>query len=136
MQQTGGRPLARLLIVALTAAAVVAMARPITSQAPTPGLALRGATIYPAPQSAPIRNGVVITRNGRIEAVGSTEVTIPAGMPVLDLTGQVLVAGFWNSHVHFQDSFASADTAPAEKLSAAMRDMLLQWGFTTVFDTG
>ncbi len=122
----------------LAAAALVATPPAISGQAANAGLALRGATIYPAPESAPIRDGIVITRNGRIEAVGTrSEVTLPAGMPVLDLTGHVLVAGFWNSHVHFSGpQFAAADTAPPAQLSDAVREMLTRWGFTTVFDTG
>jgi cytosine/adenosine deaminase-related metal-dependent hydrolase len=68
-------------------------------------LVLRGATIYTAPDSSPIRDGVVIVRNGKIEAVGAqTEVTLPSGVTTLDLSGHVLVAGFWNSHVHFMGS--------------------------------
>jgi imidazolonepropionase-like amidohydrolase len=121
----------------LAVAALVIAVPSISGQAPVSGLALRGATIYPAPESAPIHDGIVITRNGRIEAVGPRAgVTVPPGMPVIDLTGQVLVAGFWNSHVHFAEPFASAETAPAAQLSTAAREMLTRWGFTTVFDTG
>jgi imidazolonepropionase-like amidohydrolase len=122
----------------LGAAALVATADTIWGQAANPGLAVRGATIYAAPENAPIRDGIVITRNGRIEAVGArSEVTFPAGMPVLDLIGHVLVAGFWNSHVHFSGhQFSGADTAPPAQLSDAARELLTRWGFTTVFDTG
>jgi imidazolonepropionase-like amidohydrolase len=115
-----------------TAAALTA------GQAANAGLALRGATIYVAPDGTPIRDGIVITRNGRIEAVGDrAEVTVPTGMPIVELTGRALVAGFWNSHVHFSEKpFAKADVAPAVQLADATRDMLTRWGFTTVFDTG
>jgi imidazolonepropionase-like amidohydrolase len=57
---------------------------------------------------------------------------------VLDVTGKVVVAGFWNSHVHFtpEAGFAGADTASGPGLADALRAMLTRWGFTTVFDTG
>jgi imidazolonepropionase-like amidohydrolase len=119
-------------------AAAGAMASLAAGQAVSGGLVLSGATIYVAPDAPPIRDGIVVTRNGRIEAVGERKtVTVPAGLPVVDVTGHVLVAGFWNSHVHFSEQkFAPAGAAPAAQLANAVGDMLTQWGFTSVFDTG
>jgi len=48
----------------------------------------------------------------------------------------VVVAGFWNSHVHFAAQWNNASAAPANKLAAQMQDMLTRWGFTTVWDLG
>lgn len=44
------------------------LARQVTDAS---GIALAGARIYPSPDAAPIDNGVVLVRNGRIIAVGS-----------------------------------------------------------------
>jgi imidazolonepropionase-like amidohydrolase len=120
--------LAALLIAPWTAPAQIAGA----------DLALRGATIYAAPDSPPITDATVIVRNGKIEQVGPrSRVTPPSGMAVVDLSGLVLVAGFWNSHVHFSGSqWDGAATAPASRLEDAFGQMLTRWGFTTVFDTG
>ncbi len=125
-----------LRLLVLAAAIGGSCAPPAFAQATS--LALVGATIYPAPDRAPISNAIAIVRNGRIEAVGSrSAIAVPRDMPVLDLAGLVLVAGFWNSHVHFSElKWASADSAPADRLAESLREMLLQWGFTTVFDTG
>jgi imidazolonepropionase-like amidohydrolase len=114
------------------------MAANVSSQPASAGLVLRGATIYTAPGAAPIRNGVVIVRAGKIDTVGTrVETSAPAGIPSLDLTGLTLVAGFWNSHVHFSGpQFAGADAASPSHLGEALRDMLTRWGFTTVFDIG
>jgi imidazolonepropionase-like amidohydrolase len=102
------------------------------------GLALVGATIHPAPDRSPMPNGIAIVRNGKIEAVGPrSEIAAPSGMPVLDLTGLILVPGFWNSHVHFNGpQWAGADSASPARLAESLREMLTRWGFTTVFDTG
>ena len=119
--------------------AALAVAAPLVSgQAADAGLVLGGATIYATPDAPPVRDGIVVTRNGRIEAIGArSAVTVPAGMPGLDLTGYVLVAGFWNSHVHFSEKqFTMAGVAPAAQLADAAREMLTRWGFTSVFDTG
>ena len=125
-------------IIALAAGAAGAAISPALGQTTAANVVLRGATIYATPDSPPIRDGIVVIRNGRIESVGPRSGTAPpAGMPVLDLTGLVLVAGFWNSHVHFSgDQWAGADTASSARLADSLRTMLTRWGFTTVFDTG
>ena len=68
-------------------------------------LALIGAKIYPSPTTTPIINGTVLIKNGRIVAVAEkTQIKIPRDATVIDCTGLTLVAGFWNSHVHFSES--------------------------------
>jgi imidazolonepropionase-like amidohydrolase len=48
-----------------------------------------------------------------------------------------VVAGFWNSHVHFtQAAWKNAASAPAAPLEEHMQEMLTRWGFTTVWDLG
>ena len=128
----GRRPIA--LAVALLAAAPALL----PGQTADPGLVLRGATIYPTPEEPAIPDGVVVIRNGKIEAVGSrSRVTAPPGMPVLDLTGRSVLAGFWNNHVHFEGKmWEGADASPPTRLAEAVSEMLTRWGFTTVFDTG
>ena len=125
-------------LIAWASGVVVAASAPAPGQTTNASLVLRGATIYTAPDNPPIADGVVIIRDGKIAAVGRrSEIPAPAGMPVLELTGLVLVPGFWNSHVHFSGTqWAGADTAAAARLSESVRAMLTRWGFTTVFDTG
>jgi imidazolonepropionase-like amidohydrolase len=48
----------------------------------------------------------------------------------------VIVAGFWNSHVHFETGWQDAANVPASKLEAHMQEMLTRWGVTTVWDLG
>lgn len=56
-------------------------------------IALVGATVHPV-AGAPIQNGVVVIRGGRIEAVGSAaQVQIPAGARRIDLTGKHVYPG-------------------------------------------
>lgn len=101
-------------------------------------LAFVGATVYPSPTSAPIDDASVLTSNGRITAVGKrAEVKVPKEARVIDCTGKTIVAGFWNSHVHFSDAaWNNAATAPAATLAKHMQEMLTRWGFTTVWDLG
>src|SRR5258708_21906543 len=101
-------------------------------------LVLLGGTVYPAPDAAPLLDAVVVASDGVITAIGSrSEVQVPKDARVIDCTGKTVVAGFWNSHVHFtQPAWKNAASAPAASLQEHMRDMLTRWGFTTVWDLG
>jgi imidazolonepropionase-like amidohydrolase len=99
-------------------------------------LALLGATVYPAPNAAPVRHAVVLVHDGRIVAIGpQSTVEIPARAQRIDCTGKFVTAGFWNSHVHiFTPGLLHAGTATVASLDAELDAMLNRWGFTTVFD--
>jgi imidazolonepropionase-like amidohydrolase len=101
-------------------------------------LALVGGSIYASPDAAPLSDAVVVMSGGVITAIGSrSEVQLPQVARVIDCTGKTVVAGFWNSHVHFtQAAWKNAGTAPAASLEEPMREMLTKWGFTTVWDLG
>lgn len=101
-------------------------------------LVLKGGTLIGSPDAALLADAVVVTTDGVIRAVGrASEVQIPDGAHVLDCTGKTIVAGFWNSHVHFtQAVWRDAAHAAAAPLAQHMQDMLTRWGFTTVWDLG
>jgi imidazolonepropionase-like amidohydrolase len=101
-------------------------------------LALVGGSVYPSPDAVPLVDAVVLASGGVITTIGSrSEVKIPADARVIDCTGKTIVAGFWNSHVHFTEAvWTNAASAPAEPLRDHMRKMLTQWGFTTVWNLG
>jgi imidazolonepropionase-like amidohydrolase len=109
-----------------------------TAPANTQTLALVGGNVYASPDAAPLADAVVIAFDGVITAIGGrSDVQIPSDARVIDCTGKTVVAGFWNSHVHFtQEVWKNAASAPAAALEAPMRDMLSKWGFTTVWDLG
>ena len=90
-----------LLIVGL--AAVLFMAPfatpPISGQGSRPGVvALKGGTIVTVTKGT-IRNGTVLLRDGKIAAVG-TNVDIPAGAEVVDVTGKFVSPGIIDAHSH------------------------------------
>ncbi len=101
-------------------------------------LVLTGGNVIKSPDATPLADAVVITSNGVITAIGSrSEIQIPKDAQVIDCTGKTVVAGFWNSHVHFtQAAWSNAERAPAAPLQQHMQDMLTKWGFTTVWDLG
>jgi imidazolonepropionase-like amidohydrolase len=111
-------------------------ATPVAAEARGGDIAIVHARVYPSPEAAPIEDGTVVVRDGRIVAVGaSAAVRPPAGVRTLDARGETLTAGFWNSHVHIMPAaLIGAETAPAARLQTALEQMLTRWGFTTVFD--
>jgi len=121
------------LVVGLLGAAVTSG---VAASAET--LVLKGGTLVGSPDAAPLADAVVVTTDGVIRAAGrASEVQIPDGAHVLDCTGKTIVAGFWNSHVHFtQAVWRGAAHAAAAPLAQHMQDMLTRWGFTTVWDLG
>jgi imidazolonepropionase-like amidohydrolase len=101
-------------------------------------LALVGGNVYASPDVAPLPDAVIVASNGVITAIGSRiDVQIPSDARTIDCTGKTVVAGFWNSHVHFtQAVWKNAGTAPAAPLQEHMQEMLTRWGFTSVWDLG
>ena len=105
---------------------------------PSKALALVGGTVYTSPDATPIVDAAITTSGGKIAAVGKRgEVKIPKDAQVIDCSGKTIVAGFWNSHVHFIEApWNNAASVPAAQLEKKMQEMLTRWGFTTVWDLG
>ncbi|MGC2398935.1 MAG: amidohydrolase family protein [Acidobacteriaceae bacterium] len=102
-----------------------------------PAVVLRGGKVYPSPNASPIENAIVVIENGRIMSAGRlTEAKIPKGARVIDTTGKVIVAGFWNSHVHFETGWQGAAHGDAGQIESHLEEMVTRWGFTTVWDLG
>jgi imidazolonepropionase-like amidohydrolase len=78
---------------------------------PSPGYAFFATKVLPI-TAAPIVDGVVITKNGRIEAIGPAKTTaIPAGYERIDCGDAVIVPGFVEMHCHIaSESFDLNDT--------------------------
>ena len=65
-------------------------------------LVCAGAKVYPSPTSPAIENAVIIITNGKIASVAPKGKLKPDPSALnLDCASKVVVAGFWNSHVHF-----------------------------------
>src|SRR5215216_6313306 len=101
-------------------------------------LVLRGGNVYASSDAAPVPDAVVVATDGIISAVGKAgEIQVPPDARVIDCTGKTIVAGFWNSHVHFSEAvWRNAASVAAAPLTQHMQDMLTRWGFTTVWDLG
>lgn len=84
------------LLIAIAVAAIGATAPGIT--------AIIGATIIDGRSQFPIPNGVVIIEGDKIKAVGRRgDVRVPQGARVIDASGQYLVPGLIDMHVHYRE---------------------------------
>jgi imidazolonepropionase-like amidohydrolase len=123
----------RLVLSALISVVVVCV------QSYASNLALVHAKIYTGPTGPAISDGTIVVHDGRITAVGRSASVRPPrlarAVTVIDCTGKVVTAGFWNSHVHIlTKELLHAKRLPAQDLSSQLEQMLTRWGFTTVFD--
>jgi imidazolonepropionase-like amidohydrolase len=118
---------------ALTLAAVLAAAG--VPAAEPPPLAIVHGTVLDGLGGPPVPDGVVLIRNGRIEAVGpAASVSMPKDAQVIDARGKTVLPGLADLHVHLQGGWNGIDN----DLLGYQRylDALLYAGVTTVFDTG
>ncbi len=99
-------------------------------------LVIKGAVVYASPDSQPIKNAVVIVKNGKITKVGKLgTVVLPKNIRIIEGKGMFLTAGYWNSHVHFMEAkWLGADTIAASRLKEQLNDFANSRGFTHVFD--
>ena len=88
----------RLLAILICATACTAQAQTVTT-------AITGGTLVNSDGSAPVPDGVIVMRNGRIVAAGSSAtVSVPKNAKTIDAKGKWIVPGYVDAHVHFFQS--------------------------------
>ena len=98
----------------------------------TPGLqAFVGARIINGTGDAPVDDGVLVVRDGRIEAVGARDaVDIPPDAEQIDVTGRTIMPGLINAHGHVNPSSYTEEHVEGQLALYA------RYGVTTVFSLG
>lgn len=110
---TRGRALAGSL--ALCLAVVLGLVGEAQPTRPGQGaIVFVGAHLIPI-SSAPIEDGVLIVRDGKIEAIGERGgLAIPDGAQIVDLTGHVLMPGLVCTHSHVGAPYAADGSGPLQ----------------------
>ncbi len=114
----------------------------ILQQPPQPQVtAIRAGTLIDGTGGAPVKNAVILVQGGRITAAG-TNVAVPSGATVIDLSGETVLPGFIDAHVHlaghtigdgdWQHSRLTEMPSQLALLGAAHAQQTLEAGFTTV----
>ena len=96
----------RLLAAALTA--IASLTLPLGAQGDA--ILVRGGTIHTA-TGAPIDNGSVLIRAGKIVEVG-TNVSAPAGARIIDATGKTVIPGMVDNHSHIGAKSTDLNDSP------------------------
>jgi imidazolonepropionase-like amidohydrolase len=134
-------------VLAVLAAAAPLFAQPATAPPARATLAIVGGMLIDGNGGAPIHRSVVLVDGKKIVAVGTVDnLKVPAGTKVLDASGQTVMAGLIDSHVHL-DFLGHADYvkfhkdysalgAVGERIAAISAKQLLMAGVTTAVDLG
>jgi len=118
-----------------------------------PPRALVGATLVDGTGAAPVRNAVVVLRDGKIDCVGARDACpVPEGVTTLDVSGQWITPGLIDAHVHFSqtgwadgrpDTLDLREQYPYDSTEAELEShperffrSYLCSGVTAVFDVG
>lgn len=66
-------------------------------------LAFVGATVIDGSGKPPLANATVVTREGRIMAVGpASQVKLPQDAARIDVSGKYIIPGLWDMHAHYE----------------------------------
>ena len=137
----------RSILILLSALFSICSAVSVQSEEMRTGpVVLRAAHLFDSVSGKLVDGGMVVVRDGRIEAVG-TGLDVPAGAEVVDLGDATLLPGFIDSHVHlsgqmsdnwYKDFYNDTQRFPAEDAlyGAMYAKRTLKAGFTTVRDVG
>jgi imidazolonepropionase-like amidohydrolase len=98
-----------------------------------------GATILDGTGAEPIQDGVVLVRDGRIEAVGSLdEIRVPSGARVVNLEDRWLLPGLINAHGHVGSARGLESGSHVYTRTNVLEQLGLyaRYGITTVVSLG
>jgi imidazolonepropionase-like amidohydrolase len=93
----------------------------VAAQLPTPTLVIRNGTLIDGTGRPPVEGATIFVSGNRITRVATGEVTLPAGIRVIDATGLTILPGLMDMHIHHRPW---------------MWPLFLQFGVTTVRDVG
>jgi imidazolonepropionase-like amidohydrolase len=132
-----------VITIALVAALALQQSPPSAAPSPPPAavIAIRAGTLIDGTGAAPIKNAVILVQGDRITAAGSN-VQVPPGASVIDLSGATVLPGFIDAHVHlafrtigdgdWQHAGLTEMPSQLALLGAAHAQQTLEAGFTTV----
>ena len=131
----------------------VTSAFPAVEGTPAPAIALIGATLIDGTGHTPVRDAVIVIRDGRIACAGPRRTcAIPADADTIDVRGLWVTPGLVDAHVHYSqtgwvdgrpDAVDVRDRYPYEEVQRRLRlhpeyfhRSWLGAGVTAVFDVG
>ncbi|HYD26510.1 amidohydrolase family protein [Brevundimonas sp.] len=102
----------------------------VPADRPDGRMALTGARLITMNGAEVIENGTIVLNGNRIEAIGATaSMTIPAGIPTMDMSGKTIMPGLVDTHWH--GSMGSDEIIPEQSW---VNYAALGFGVTTIHD--
>lgn len=96
-----------------------------------------GATIIDGTGTAPLADGVLIIRAGRLETVGTrSTVSIPKGADLIDVSGKFIIPGLINAHGHVGDTVGLENGHYSRENVLRQLRLYACYGITTVNSLG
>jgi imidazolonepropionase-like amidohydrolase len=96
-----------------------------------------GALLIDGTGSPPVPDGALVVRDGRIVAVGpASEVAVPRGATVVDLSGRTVMPGMVNAHGHVGETLGLESGHYSEENVARQLSLYAAYGVTTVVSLG
>jgi imidazolonepropionase-like amidohydrolase len=133
---TGEALIAGLLVAGLIGCE---QASPPPAEEASNAAAFLGATIIDGSGAAPIENGVLVVRDGRIVAVGDVDTTeVPDGAERIDVSGKTIIPGIIVTHGHVGQT-KGLESSPENYTEGNVLDQLgryARYGVTTVVSLG
>jgi imidazolonepropionase-like amidohydrolase len=117
------------------AAAVIALSVTGRAQVPATGtIAFTNARIIDGTGRAPIEQGTIVVKDGRIDAVGAS-VKPPKDAMVVNLAGKTVMPGMVNAHGHVNINTNVTDQSKPDQLAQRLK-MYASYGVTSVMSLG
>ncbi len=96
-----------------------------------------GARIFDGTGKPPMDGGVIVVRDGRIEAVGSRNTTLPPKeASIVNLRGKTITPGFHSAHVHISDVRGIQAPAYTAENTERQLGVYARYGITTLWSLG
>lgn len=84
----------------LAAGLITAVTAAVAAQPPAPTLIIRNGTLIDGTGRPPMEGATIFVSGDRITRVATGEVTLPAGIRVIDATGLTILPGLMDMHIH------------------------------------
>ena len=135
----------RPVLVGVLLCVLAASAR--AQQSPTPDTitAIKAGRVVDVENGRVLDRQIILVRGRKIEALGS-DVKIPTGSRIIDLSGKTVLPGLIDCHTHLADGLQKKNADPTSQLTRSASEVVLESvpnarvtlesGFTTVRDAG
>ncbi|MDH5642686.1 MAG: amidohydrolase family protein [Gemmatimonadota bacterium] len=116
-------------------AAVMVLLPSCSGRSDETSIAFVGGTVFDGANPFAVTNSTIVVENGRIVAIG-TDVDIPAGARIIDISGRYVIPGMVNAHAHVGDTEGLEGGHYSE--ANVVRDLqrFASYGITTVVSLG